>query len=49
MEREREEEGEKRKREPLFSRSVVVYMCLMLDHQVFLKATQVFTDVNSFH
>lgn len=43
MERETEEEGEKRKKEPLFSCSpkyFMAYTCLMLDHQVFLKATQ---------
>lgn len=39
-ERAREEERERRKREPLFScspRYSIVYTCMMLDHQVFLK------------
>lgn len=42
MKREREEERERREREPLFSCSptdLKSYMCMMLDHQVFLKAT----------
>lgn len=57
MERETEEEGEKRKKEPLFSCSpkyFIAYTCLMLDHQVFLKATQEHVEIynytwNSFH
>lgn len=55
MEREREEEGEKRKKEPLFSCSprYFFFTRVMLDHQVFLKATQekliYYCKSHSFH